>query len=222
MTHPISDGDQTAAQPKAESFVDWFHINSRMISIGAIVVVGIAFGVWFVQRTALNETISANKQLLTAKQSLNSGNAPLAEADLRKVVGKYADKPAGTEAGLLLAQLKLDKGDYQGAVTDLKSLSGKVPGGPSAAAIRGLLGDAIEQLGKPADAAAEYETAAALAAGPNEKGFWMGKAGRAFLESGKTGEGRRIFEDLAAQHDNEASATEARIRLGEITAGSKP
>ena len=222
MTHPISDTDATAAQPKAESFVDWFHINSRTISFGAIVVVGIAFGVWFVQRTALNETISSDRQLLTAKQSLNSGNAPLAEADLKKVVDKYADKPAGSEAGLLLAQLKLDKGDYQGAVTDLKSLSGKVSSGPSSASIRGLLGDAVAQLGKPADAAAEYQKAAALTAGPNQKGFWMAKAGRAYLEAGKTAEGRKIFEDLAAQHDNEAMATEARIRLGEITAGSKP
>lgn len=222
MTHPISETDTTSAQPRAESFVDWFHINSRTISVGAIVVVGIAFGVWFVQRTALNETVSSDRQLLTAKQSLNSGNAPLAEADLKKVVEKYADKPAGAEAGLLLAQIKLDKGDYQGAVTDLKSLSGKVSSGPSSASIRGLLGDAVAQLGKPADAAAEYQRAAALTAGPNEKGFWLAKAGRAYVEAGKTAEGRKIFEDLATQHDNEAMATEARIRLGEITAGSKP
>ena len=89
MTHPVSEGE-LAAQPKAESFLDWFHVNSRLVSIGAIVVAAIAFGVWFVQRTALNETMSADKQLLTAKQSLNSGNAPLAEADLKKVVAKYA------------------------------------------------------------------------------------------------------------------------------------
>ncbi len=222
MTHPISETDSTSAQPRAESFVDWFHINSRMMSVGAIVVVGIAFGVWFVQRTALNETISSDRQLLTAKQSLNSGNAPLAEADLKKVVEKYADKPAGAEAGLLLAQIKLDKGDYQGAVADLKSLSGKVSSGPSSASIRGLLGDAVAQLGKPADAAAEYQRAAGLTAGPNEKGFWLAKAARAYLEAGKTAEGRKIFEELATQHDNEAMATEARIRLGEITAGSKP
>lgn len=222
MTHPISDDGTTAAQPKAESFVDWFHINSRMISIGALVVVVIAFVFWFVQRQALNETISSDKQLLTAKQSLNSGNAPLAEADLKKVVDKYADRPAGTEAGLLLAQLKIDKGDYQGAVTELKSLSGKVSSGPNAAPIRGLLGDAVAQLGKPADAAAEYQKAAGLASGPNAKGFWMAKAGRAYLDAGKTADARKIFEDLAAQHDNEAIATEARVRLGELTAGSKP
>jgi predicted negative regulator of RcsB-dependent stress response len=222
MTHPISETDGAPVQPKAESFVDWFHINSRLVSIGAIVVAGIAFGVWFVQRTSLNESISADRQLLTAKQSLNSGNAPLAEADLKKVVDKYADKPAGTEAGLLLAQLKLDKGDYQGAVTELTALSGKVSSGPSASAVRGLLGDAVAQLGKPADAAAEYEKAAAVAAGPNEKSYWRAKAGRSYLLAGKVAEGRKIFEDLAAQGDNAAAATEAKVRLGELTAGTKP
>ncbi len=222
MTHPISETEGIAAQPKAESFVDWFHINSRLVSIGAIVVAGIAFGVWFVQRTAMNESISADRQLLTAKQSLNSGNAPLAEADLKKVVAKYADKPSGTEAGLLLAQLKIDKGDYQGAVTDLTSLSGKVSSGPSAATVRGLLGDAVAQLGKPAEAAVEYEKASALATGPNERFYWKAKAGRAYLLAGKNPEGRKIFEDLAAQQDNEAVATEARVRLGELSAGGKP
>jgi predicted negative regulator of RcsB-dependent stress response len=219
MTHPISETG-AAAQPKAESFVDWFHVNSRLVSLGAIVVVAIAFGVWFVQRTALNETISADKQLLTAKQSLNSGNAPLAEADLKKVADKYGDKPAGTEAGLLLAQLKLDKGDFKGAIADLTSLSAKVSSGPSAAGVRGLLGDATAQNDKPADAAVEYEKA--LAVGPNEKAYWRAKAGRAYLTAGKIPEARKIFEDLAAQSDNDAAATEARVRLGEITAGTKP
>jgi predicted negative regulator of RcsB-dependent stress response len=222
MTHPLSEGEATAAGPRAESFVDWFHINSRLISIGAIIVVAIGFGVWFVQRTALNETISADKQLLTAKASLNSRNLPLAESDLKKVADKYPKRPAGIEAGLLLGQLKLEKGDFQGAVTELESLSGKVASGPGASAVRGLLGDAKAQLSKPADAAVEYEKAAALADGPNEKIFWRAKAARAYLDGGKAAEARKLFEGLAAQHDNEGAATEARVRLGELVVANKP
>ena len=222
MTHPVSETETTAAPVRAESFVDWFHINSRLISIGAIVVGAVGFGVWFVQRTALNETISADKQLLTAKASLNSRNLPLAEADLKKVVDKYGKRPAGVEAGLLLAQLKLEKGDAQGAATELGALSAKVPTGTGASAIFGLLGDAKMQLSKSADAAVDYEKAGAQAGGPNERGYWRAKAARAFLEGGKTVEGRKIFEELAAQHDNEAVATEARVRLGELAIATKP
>ena len=225
MTHPISDPEAAAAssaQPRAESFVDWFHVNSRMVSIGAILVVGIAFGVWFVQRQALNETTSADKQLLKAKQSLNSGNAPLAESDLKKVVDKYASRPAGIEAGLLLAQIKLDRSDYVGAATDLRALSAKVSSGPGASAIRGLLGDATAQGGKAAEAAAEYEKAASLSAGPVEKNFWLSKAARGYVDAGKAADGRKLYEVLAAQQDNDAIATEARVRLGELSTSNKP
>ena len=222
MTHPVTDGEAASAQPRAESFVDWFHVNSRLVYIGAVVVAAIVFGVWFQQRTALNETISADKQLMTAKSSLNSRNLPLAESDLQKVVDKYPKRPAGIEAGLLLGQLKLDKGDAQGAVTELEGLSGKVSSGAGASAILGLLGDAKAQLSKPADAAAEYEKAAAQAEGPNEKAYWQAKAARAYVDAGKSGEARKLFEALAAQHDNEAAAVEARVRLGELVVANKP
>ncbi|MEP6992294.1 MAG: tetratricopeptide repeat protein [bacterium] len=222
MTHPTTDTGSPEAQPKAESFVDWFHINSRLVSIGAIIVVAIAFVFWFVQRQSLNETISSDKQLLTAKQSLNSGNAPLAEADLKKVVDRYADKPAGAEAGLLLGQLKLEKGDIQGAVTDLTALSAKTSGGPNAASVYGLLADATSQLGKPADAAASYEKAAVASSGLNQRGYWRAKEARALMEAGKPSDARKIYEDLASQHDNEALALEAKVRLGEFSAGAKP
>ena len=221
MTHPISETGTASTQPKAESFLDWFHINSRWITIGAIVVAVVAFGVWFVQRKNLNEEISADRQLVVAKQSLQSGNAPLAEADLKKVADKYSDKAAGAEAGLLLAQVKFERGDYAGAVTSLRELSTKVTSGPNAASVRGLMGDALSQLDKPADAAAEYEKAAAATTMPNEKSLWQAKAARAYLAAGKTAEARKLFEILAAQSDNEAVSTEAHVRLGELSMAGK-
>ncbi|MEO5815861.1 MAG: tetratricopeptide repeat protein [Gemmatimonadaceae bacterium] len=221
MTHPISDTSTAASQPKAESFLDWFHINSRWITIGAIVVAVIAFGVWFVQRKNLNESISADRQLVVAKQSLQSGNLPLAEADLKKVVDKYPDRAAGSEAGLLLAQLKIERADYAGAVTGLRDLATKVSSGPNAAAVRGLLGDALAQLDKAADAAVEYEKAAGVTTMPNEKSYWQAKAARAYLTAGKTPEARKLFEVLAVQTENEAISTEAHVRLGELAVAGK-
>jgi predicted negative regulator of RcsB-dependent stress response len=222
MTHPISESGVPVSQAKAESFVDWFHINSRWITTGAIVVAAVGFGFWFVERKNLNETINADKQLVVAKQSMNSGNAPLAEADLKKVTDKYADKAAGAEAGMLLAQLRMDRGDNATAVTGLRDLATKVSTGPNAASIRGLLGDALAQLDKPADAAVEYEKAAGATTMPNEKNFWLSKAARSYLTAGKTVEARKLFDALAAQTSNEAVATEAHVRLGELAAGGKP
>ena len=222
MTTPDTGVSTPIRQPKAESFLDWFHINSRLVSIGAVVVLAAAGGAWYYQTAKTQKLQNADKQLLLAKQSLAPGNAnlPLAEADLKKVADRYAGTPAGTEAGMLLAQLKLEKGDNQGATTYLQELAGKISKGPNAASVRGLLGDALAQLGKAAEAAAEYERAAALTEMPNEKAFLLSKAGHAYMAAGKNPEARRIWEGLAANQESPGLAAEARVRLGELVAAA--
>jgi predicted negative regulator of RcsB-dependent stress response len=220
MTTPDTGAPASTRQPKAESFLDWFHINSRMVSVGAVVVLAALAGAWYYREAKTRTLRNADKQLLLAKQSLAPGNAnlPLAETDLRNVATRYAGTPAGTEAGLIYAQLKLDKGDNQGALTYLQSLSNEVKTGPNAAAVRSLLGDAQAQLGKPAEAAAEYERAAALTAMPNEKAYLLSKAGHAFMAADKHQDARRIWEGLAANQESPGLAAEARVRLGELVA----
>jgi hypothetical protein len=56
---------------------------------------------------------------------------------------------------------------------------------------------------------------------PNEKSFYLIRAARAYSASGKTAEAKKIYEGLAAQSDNEAVATEARVRLGELSVAGK-
>ncbi|HEV7990645.1 MAG TPA: tetratricopeptide repeat protein [Gemmatimonadaceae bacterium] len=216
MTTPTFQ--DTAPQPKAESFLDWFRINSRLVSIGTVVVLAAAFGVWFYNRSVVLKNENADKKLLAAKQSVGSGNIPLAQTDLQKVADQYAGTSAGAEAGMLLAQLKLDQGDYPGAVATLKDLTARTPSGPYAASLRALLGDAYAQQGKPADAAAEYDRASQLTQMPNERALLLSKVGRAFAAAGNHDKARQAWEALAVQQDNAALAAEARIRLGELLA----
>ena len=222
MTTPDTGAITPTRQPKAESFLDWFHINSKLVTVGAVVVLAAVGGSWYYQTAKTRKLVNADKQLLQAKQSLAPGNAnlPLAESDLKKVADRYAGTPAGTEAGMLLAQLKLEKGDNQGALTYLQEFAGKVKSGPTAASVRSLLGDAYAQMDKPAEAAAEYERAASLTEMPNEKAFLLSKAGHAFMTAGKNPEARRIWEGLAANQDSPGLATEARVRLGELAASA--
>jgi predicted negative regulator of RcsB-dependent stress response len=221
MTTPDTGAPASSTrQPKAESFLDWFHINSRMISIGAVVVIAALGGAWYYQTAKTRKLQNADKQLLLAKQSLAPGNpnTALAEADLRNVANRYKGTPAGTEAGLIYAQLQLEKGNNQGAVAYLESLAADVKSGPTAASVRSLLGDAQAQLGKPAEAAAEYERAAALTEMPNEKVYLLAKAGHAFMAASKHQDARRIWETLAANQESPGLAAEARVRLGELVA----
>src|SRR4051794_1285696 len=183
MTTPVTEVDTT--QPKAESFVDWFRINSRLVSIGAALVVVAAFGIWFYNRSAVLKNENADKKLLAAKQSLGTGNMPLAQTDLKRVADQYAGTSAGAEAGMLLAQVKLDAGDYPGALALLKDLTAKTKTGPYAASLGALLGDTYVQMKKPAEATAEYEAAALKTTMPNERALLLAKIGRAATAAGK-------------------------------------
>ena len=97
-------------------------------------------------------------------------------------------------------------------------IDGRVETGPNASAVRSLLGDAQSQLGKTAEAAAEYERAAALTEMPNERAYLLTKAGHAYMAAGKLPEARRIWERLSSNQENPGVAAEARVRLGELVA----
>jgi predicted negative regulator of RcsB-dependent stress response len=216
MTTPTMDAP--AEQPKAESFLDWFRINSRLVTIATVVVAAAAFGFWFYNRSAVLKAENADRKLLAAKQSLGSGNLPLAQSDLKKVADQYPSTSAGVEAGMLLAQTKLEQGDYQGAVTALKDLTAKNESGPYATPLRALLGDAYSQLGKYAEAAAEYGRAALATQAPNERALLLAKIGRVETAAGNVAKARQAWESLANQNDNAGLAAEARVRLGELLA----
>lgn len=221
MTSPIEPTPRAFPQPKATSFMDWFHVNSRWVALGGVAVAVAGLVAWYVPHQRALASENAGKMLMAAKQALNSGNAQLAESDLRKVADRYAGTPAGAEAGMLIGQLRLERGDAAGAVTHLTDLAGKTESGPSAASVRGLLADALSQANKPAEAAAEYERAAGLTTMANEKAFLMSKAGYAFMAAGKTADARRVFQALAEQQDAVGLAAEARVRLGELAAAPK-
>jgi predicted negative regulator of RcsB-dependent stress response len=216
MTTPTMDAP--IEQPKAESFLDWFRINSRIVTIAAVIVAAAAFGFWFYYRSAVLKAENADRKLLAAKQSLGSGNLPLAQSDLKKVADQYPSTSAGVEAGMLLAQVKLEGADYQGAVTTLKELAAKHESGPYATPLRSLLGDAYSQLGKYAEAAAEYNRAALATQAPNERALLLAKIGRVETAAGNTAKAREAWESLANQNDNAVLAAEARVRLGELLA----
>ena len=81
-----------------------------------------------------------------------------------------------------------------------------------------LEGDGYAQLGKSAQAAKQYEAAAAATAYKNEKAFYLAKAGRAYQAGGDTANARKTWSALASDPDAKSMATEARVRLGELTA----
>jgi hypothetical protein len=122
MTTPINEtetGAFAARQPRATSFMDWFHVNRVWVATAGAAVVIAGIVAWYVPHDRLIKSGVADKMLLDAKQSIQSGNVQLAESDLKKVADRYPKLPSGVEAGMLVGQLRLDRGDVAGAVTYL-------------------------------------------------------------------------------------------------------
>ena len=109
---------------KIQGLVDRARNNSTIWMVATGVIVAAVLVYLFVGRLKLITNTNAERALGSAKQSLNSGNLPLAQSDLEKVYSKYGSTPAGVEAALLLAGLDYDAGKVQDGINLLDKASG--------------------------------------------------------------------------------------------------
>ena len=99
----------------------------------------------------------------------------------------------------------------------LEKVSGSRAASSMEPTIKSLEGDGYSQMGKMADAGKQYEAAAAASGFEVEKGFYQSKAARAYQAAGDTAKARKIWTDLTT-NVNASMMTEAKVRLGELTA----
>ncbi|HVX38966.1 MAG TPA: tetratricopeptide repeat protein [Gemmatimonadaceae bacterium] len=217
MTSIRTDAESAAAD-RAQTFLDWTKINAKALTAGAIIVLVAAAGYWFYLRQQEIKSANAEKSLLNAKQSLSSGNMPLAQSDLQKVWAQYGSTSAGVEAAMLLAQMDYDGGKYQDGVSLLEKAAGSGGADRNESAVLSLEGDGYMQMNKAADAAKAYQAAAAAAPGDIERSYEQAKAARAFATSGDTASARKLWQSLADDPKAATVAAEAKVRLGELSA----
>jgi predicted negative regulator of RcsB-dependent stress response len=217
---PPADSD---AASRAQTFIDWTRVNSTALTAGAVVVVVAAAGYWFYQRSRQIQEGNAQRALLTAEQSMSAGNVALAQSDLQKVYARWGSTSAGVEAAMLLAQIDYDTGKFQDGVSLLKKVEGLSAAAGAEPTIRSLEGDGYAQMGKLADAAKAYESAADATTYETEKSFQRAKAARTYQAAGDTAKARQIWAALVDDPKAQSIVAEARIRLGELSArAAKP
>lgn len=215
MTIPTPpDRRQGASIP--ETLADWFQLNSRYVLIGAGTIVAAGLGYWFYSANQVQQARAAESQLMNARRSLNTGNTPLAQTDLKRVVDNYAGTRAGVEAALLLAESYYQDRKYAEGIEVLEGFSGRGEAEYVRSKILSLIGDGRMEMGKPAEAAAEYRRAAEASRFEGEQSQQRAKQARALAAAGDTAAARGLWEQLA---ENPAGgvAAEARVRLGELT-----
>jgi predicted negative regulator of RcsB-dependent stress response len=203
---------------RGEALADWFRIRTRYLAIAGAVVAAAGIGYWFYLRSAQIRSERAEQGLLQARQAVAQGNAALAQNDLQNLLRRYGNTRAGVEAGLILAELHYSKGEYQKGIDVLGGLVDNSAAEPSVAKIHALIGDGQAQLATLDDAAQSYQRAADQARFDGARAFYMARKARVMMAAGKTGEARRIWQELASAPWAQSVAPEARVRLGELEA----
>ena len=207
-------GYRSKSGSRAENAFEWLEVHSKEAFWALITVVVLGAGVWFYQKAQSTQARNASIALDDAEQALNSGNLPLAQANLEKLVQRYGDTPAGKVGLILLAQVHYQQGNYQKGVDVLKPLAtGNDPYFTTGAL--GLAGAGLEQLRKYPEASDSYQKAADKSRFESERASFMGASARVLMAAGKAAEAKAIWMKLA-EDPSGPMAPEARVRLGEM------
>ena len=216
MAHTGATARPAIADADADSVLDFFRQNSRLLVIAAVIVVAAGLGVWFYTQSRRIRAENAERTLMSAQQSLAQNNVPLAQNDLQTVVSRYSGTPAAAQAGVLLAQVHYDQGQYQQGIDALERIVDTRAAAPMRSAILALMGDGYLELGQPAEAAERFRAAAEDTEFAADRDVYRSQASRALVAAGDTSAAVAIWKELANDPQSPVAA-EAKVRLGELT-----
>jgi hypothetical protein len=182
----------------------------------AVAVIVVAVGAYMWRRSEAVKQARAEQQLVAAARTFSSGNLPLAQTDLERLVARYGSTTAGGQARMLIAQILFEQGKVDSGLKVLDRV-GSGPGGAFTASVHALKAVGLEQTNKNAEAATEYERAAEASRGDIERDSYRADAARAYAAAGDTAKALAIWQALAADEQSPASG-EAKLRIGELTA----
>ena len=203
---------------RVETFLDWFRVNTKLVGVGAAVVVAAGLVYWVIQREGVNKEARAFRQLQVARQSVEQGNLPLATQDLTRLVQSAGDTRSGVQASMLLAQVHFERGEHQKGLEVLDRAAGDADDEGTKAAILALKADGQMAAKQFDQAAASYQQAAEEARFDGQRALFLAARARALTAGGKAQEATQAWTELATNPAYASVAGEARVRLGELTA----
>jgi predicted negative regulator of RcsB-dependent stress response len=218
-TSVTSAGRPAAADTTALTLItQWVKRHKQAAAyVGAAVAIAAVLFVWNLLSTRTAER-SAGRQLEQGRLALASRNYGLAASVLSQVVENYNGTHAAEEGNILLAQARLAQGQSQQAIDLLRGFGPKASRDYRAQAF-GLLGAAYENAARPRDAGTAYQRAADAAQYPFLRAQFLSDAGRAWLAAGDTSQALTAYRTIVQKLDSSSAATEAKVRLGELTKG---
>ena len=130
----------------------WVRAHQKLVLGIAAAVVIVALGTWVVIETGQRRELKAAEALDQARNIAESGNLPLAASELQKLIETFDGTNAAIEAVVTLNQVRMVNGQSQLAVVSLQDYLKTNPKKVYKVPAQGLLGEALENAGKPAEA----------------------------------------------------------------------
>lgn len=212
-TEPVAAAPATQP-PAAGSSRDtrrWIAIGGGLVAvlIGAAIVLG----------GGGRKEEFAQRQLGTARAAAEMGDLPTAASQFQTIIQTYGGTRAAAEATIGLNQVRLINGQNELAVTGIREFIASGPDREFLPPAYGLLGAALENAAKPAEAAEAYRNAAEAADVDYLKATYLVEAGRALVTAGRRDDAAQVYRDVVARYPETPMTTEAKVRLAELTAG---
>lgn len=201
----------------------WFRARQRQVLIvgGSILGIGLVGGfLWWSQ---IRKEAFANNELEQARNTAESpGGMGAAAGMLQQIIERYSGTDAAQEAVLTLAQVRMVNGQHQLAATALEEFVASGPRTKFVAPAHGLLASADEGLGRWGDAAANYVIASRSADLDVLKAQYLVHAARTYDLAGERDKALEQLRMVVTDYSKTPLATEATIRLAEMTKGVEP
>jgi TolA-binding protein len=197
----------------------WYLRRQRLLTAAAVAVAALLVISWFVMASGRRKEEFAARSLNQARASAEAGNLPLASSELQKLITTYKGTDAAHEAVITLNQVRMVNGQSELAVVGLREFLATKPPAKYVAPANGLLGAALENAKRWADAANAYTAAANAIDVPYLKAAYLVDAGRAQVEAGHSEEAAKTYRTILQKYPDSPSFTEAQVRLAELTAG---
>jgi outer membrane protein assembly factor BamD (BamD/ComL family) len=205
--------------PAPAATTPWYRDRRRQL-VAAIVLVAVAAIVsWFLMASGNRKEQFAARSLNQARVAAEAGNLPLASSELQRVITTYRGTDAASEAVIALNQVRMINGQSELAAVGLREYLATKPAQKYLAPAYGLLGAALENSKRWADAAQAYSQASSASEVDYLKANYLVDAGRAYREAGKTEEAARAYRTILEKYPSSPSFTEAQVRLAELTDG---
>src|SRR5215213_4763075 len=197
----------------------WYERHQRALLIALGVVAMAAIVTWFILASGKRKEQFAARSLNQARAAAEAGNLPLASSELQRVITTYKGTDAGLEAVITLNQVRMVNGQSELAAVGLREFIASKPPAKYLPPSHGLLGAALENSKRWAEAAEAYNQASNSAEVPYLKANYLVDAGRALREAGRTADAAKVYRTIIEKYSDSPSFTEAQVRLAELTSG---